>query len=486
MPSTAAKGRIVWHSELPRRRRIRKRPATLALIGSGLLSSLLHKVSVSVSSSGATCFAFSARRASLRHPVHNKRSSLSSAIRDESRYITGLLCKSETDIKSMTNAGSIRIAEIRSVDWCGYRGMLPLQRYRGSMHNFDGWLRRPLGGAETKRTSGEQPDLNSMYKLTIQQKELRRQQRKAEAQRRASQPLDPSKHLRPIYIDDHIVVVSKASGALSVPGPRRNPSLANLCYTYFGNESDDVDKMAVHRLDLDTSGVVVYARSDLALRNLNEAFRDRKVKKKYQALLCGHMAVLEGEINMPLKRDRRSPPFMRVDTGKDDDDNTIEQEKVEGEDINKHGGFDKMMNKAPKPSLTLFHVISFEHLDGLPVTRVELTPITGRTHQLRVHCASIGHPIIGDDIYGIGGEGTPNGGIPDTVMDSTFPDRASLELQKDINTIIQQRRKTTAGGKTDNSVITGGPGNLCLHARCLALLHPLTNAPLVFEADPPF
>ena len=389
--------------------------------------------------------------------------------------------------------------------------MLPLQRYRGLMRNFNGWLRRPLGDVETKRASGDdgthsssdyssatiqndaqvvnamgKPDLNSMYNLTKQQKELRRQQRKAEAQRRASQPLDPRKHLRPIFIDDHIVAVSKASGALSVPGPRRNPSVASLCYTYFGNESDDLDKMAVHRLDLDTSGVVVYARSDLALRRLNEAFRSRNVKKKYQALLCGHIAVLEGEINMPLKRDRRSLPFMCVDAGKDDDDDIIDQDTTKEKDINKHGGFDKMMNKAPKPSLTLFHVISFEHLDGLPVTRVELTPITGRTHQLRVHCASIGHPIIGDDIYGIGGEGTPNGGIPDTVMDSTFPDRASLELQQEIDRIMQQRRKTGVGGETDTSAITGGVGNLCLHARCLALLHPLTNAPLVFEVDPPF
>ena len=503
---------MVGQSELPSR--IRKRPVSqhVALTSAALFSPQLHHVSVISSIPSATCFTFSDRAISFQLPPQNFHKSLHSAIHDEQSkkcFADANRGRERSNARFCTS----RIAEIRSVDWCGYRGMLPFQRYRGPMANFDGWLRRPLDDFESIHLSNggdssswnyslatiqseassvdddnefdkERQDLSSINNLTSMEREQRRQKRKFEAQRRASQPLDPREHLKPIYIDEHILAVSKASGALSVPGPRRNPSVANLCFTYFGNESDDVDKMAVHRLDLDTSGVVLYARTDMALRTLNQAFRSRNVKKKYQALLCGHMAALEGEIDIPLRRDKRSPPFMCVDTGDEDDEDS--NERNAGKDDNKHRGFDKMMNKAPKPSLTLFHVLSFEYLDGLPVTRVELTPITGRTHQLRVHCASIGHPIIADDIYGVGGEGTPNGGIPDNVMDSTFPDRASLELQRDIDKVVQKRRKGVSGRGPDECVITGGPGKLCLHARFLSLLHPLTNAGLVFEVDPLF
>jgi len=368
--------------------------------------------------------------------------------------------------------------------------MLPFQRYHGPMDEFDGWLCKPFTAADLETENGEQlPQKPATSNGPSPENEIlseqqRKQLRKAEAERRASQPLDPRIHLKPIYIDQHIVVVAKASGALSVPGPRRNPSVANLCHIYLGNESDDVDKMAVHRLDLDTSGVVVYARSQLALGKLNKAFRDRIVKKKYQALVCGHISVMEGEINLPLKRDKQSPPFMCVDIeddenkGVDDDDCTIA----------KHDGYHKMMRKAPKPSLTLFEVVSYEFMDGLPVTRVALTPVTGRTHQLRVHCAAIGHPIIGDDIYGVGGEGSPNGGIPEAAMSQCYPNRAALELQMKIDQIVQSRRQAAREKKTPepDACCTGGPGNLCLHARFLSLFHPLTNAPMVFEVDSPF
>ena len=400
-------------------------------------------------------------------------------------------CVSSANLQTahgLASPDTSRRVEIRSVDWCGYRGMLPFQRYHGPMNEFDGWLCRPIitDDFEAEVVAQSLTTFNSPSQKTEISEKQRKQLRKAKAERRASRPLDPRIHLRPIYIDEHIVVVSKASGALSVPGPRRNPSVANLCHQYLGNESDDVDKMAVHRLDLDTSGVVVYARSDLALGKLNEAFRDRIVKKKYQALVCGHMPVMEGEINLPLKRDKRSPPFMCVDI---DDDEVGEGPNDDDSGINKHDGYHKMMRKAPKPSLTLFEVVSYEFMDGLPVTRVALTPVTGRTHQLRVHCAAIGHPIIGDDIYGIDGEGTPNGGVPGAVMDECFPDRASLELQRQIDQIVQSRRQLARekkGAMDPDACCTGGPGNLCLHARFLSLFHPLTHSPMVFEVDPPF
>jgi len=275
-------------------------------------------------------------------------------------------------------------------------------------------------------------------------------------------------------------------------------AIANLVHAHLGNESDDVDKCAVHRLDMDTSGVVVYARSDVALGRLNEAFRDRTVKKRYQALVCGHIAVPEGEINLPLQRDWRSPPFMCVaiddaesEVNGDFDHDDVDVDHGDGNNIAKHDGYNKMMRKAPKQSLTLFEVMSYEFMDDLPVTRLALTPVTGRSHQLRVHCSAIGHPIVGDDIYGIGGEGTPNGGIPEAAMDANFPDRASLELQSEINQVVQSRRRQAAREEKgmleqQDACCTGGPGNLCLHAQFLSLYHPLTNAPMVFTVDPQF
>ena len=128
--------------------------------------------------------------------------------------------------------------------------------------------------------------------------------------------------------------------------------------------------------------------------------------------------------------------------------------------------FAKHIRKAPKPSLTEFRVLSREYWNGTyPVTRVELKPLTGRTHQLRVHCAAIGHPIIGDDIYGLGGEGSLDGGLR-TEQTELFKNRAPLDLQRDVLTEVNL--------------------NLCLHAKQLCIYHPFSGAPMVFEAKTNF
>ena len=150
-----------------------------------------------------------------------------------------------------------------------------------------------------------------------------------------------------------------------------------------------------------TSGLVVYALSEMALKTLKDDFRNRRVKKTYEALLCGHVPVSsEIEVDVGLQRDPAHPPFMRI----------AQPEDESGDLPRVHPEFRKFINQAPKPSLTKLEVQSFEYLiDGeghkLPVTRVELTPHTGRTHQLRVHAAAIGSPIVGDNIYGWKGEG---------------------------------------------------------------------------------
>ena len=158
-----------------------------------------------------------------------------------------------------------------------------------------------------------------------------------------------------------------------------------------------------------------------------------------------------------------------------------------------HAGWKKIVKKAPKQSQTLFKVLKREYVvvssggDGekeeeeeekkLPVTRVELTPITGRTHQLRVHCAAIGHPILGDPTYGILGEASPNGGLFNEnehhttalMMDSIIPTRASTSLQMKLDTWVKETGQV-----------------MCLHARKLQLNHPYTGEEMIFERVPKF
>lgn len=93
-----------------------------------------------------------------------------------------------------------------------------------------------------------------------------RQMRKMKAADRAGAPVTREKHLKAIYEDDHLVVVDKPSGVLCVPGVNRNPSLLTVVYETYGCESDVMDNMIVHRLDMDTSGLVVFARTRAALR----------------------------------------------------------------------------------------------------------------------------------------------------------------------------------------------------------------------------
>ena len=371
----------------------------------------------------------------------------------------------------------VRKVDFRYVEWAGSKGMLPLQVYhnRMSKKEFEPWLRKPLP-SEWKSGIDHDRHIASEAELIASNKERK--------EAKASIPLDPNIHLNLIYIDAHIIVVDKVSGVLSVPGPKRNPSTANLVHEYFGNEENCVDSMVVHRLDMDTSGIIIYARSKHVLSILHDAFRNKSeqndedtVSKQYEALVCGHVPVYEGEIEFPLVRDKQHPPFMKVYTGSDDDDNLIEYNK-EIMPLHKHKGYVKMVSKAPKDSLTLFRVKSYEYLDGkpyLPVTRIALYPITGRTHQLRVVCASIGHPIVGDSIYGAFGDGSRNGGFSEEIMSKTFDRRASYPLQMAIHNYV-----------TNKLTSTEKSWELCLHAKQLTISHPITGSPMMFSSDAPF
>ena len=372
--------------------------------------------------------------------------------------VCSLVMGDAPQVQPRINYRTERNVIIRQVNWTG--GMMPLQIYSGKPLPDLHLTQHPHPSEIPTMTLSKSPErmlLNTNHDASAS--ELERYESKLQAQARASRVLVPDQHLHVLYRDAHICVVHKPSGVLSVPGPRRNPSVANLVHSVFQPTAMNVDQMVVHRLDMDTSGVVVYALTESALKRLHQDFRERdnRVKKTYEALVCGHLSVSEGEIDLPLERDPTRPPFMRVSLG----------EGRQGDEENRSfGAFAKHIDKAPKPSLTECRVLSRHYLKGVyPVTRVELKPWTGRTHQLRVHCAAIGHPILGDDIYGLGGEGSLDGGLlePQQLL---FGDRATLALQNDI--------------------LRNVPTNLCLHSKQLCIYHPFSGAPMVFEALPNF
>ena len=174
-----------------------------------------------------------------------------------------------------------------------------------------------------------------------------------------SPPLTPL--LDVVYEDEALVVLNKPSGLLTVPGrdPAHKDSLASRAQAVYA------DALIVHRLDMDTSGLVVMARGAKMHRNLSLMFQQRAVEKKYLARVWGEPEQECGEVDLPLICDWPNRPKQIVDF------------------------------EVGKPSLTRWKKLSSDGKSSL----LELTPVTGRSHQLRVHMQAIAHPILGDPFY---------------------------------------------------------------------------------------
>lgn len=202
-----------------------------------------------------------------------------------------------------------------------------------------------------------------------------------------------------LFVDAHLIVLDKPSGMLSVPG--KGPELQDCLASRVQLEYPDA--LVVHRLDRDTSGLLIMARGPAAQRELSRQFHDRQVVKRYLAVVAGCPADDSGRIDLPLRKDFDHPPRHMVDP--------------------KYG----------RPAVTQWRVVE----RGFDRTLVELTPLTGRSHQLRIHLQAIGHPILGDKLY-------------------APPDVLAMAVR------------------------------LMLHASQLALAHPATAAPLEFISPCPF
>ena len=179
--------------------------------------------------------------------------------------------------------------------------------------------------------------------------------------------LEPLKYRPPLekidilYQDSDLLVVDKPAGLLSVPGK----AAAHADCLLSRLQAQDPSVRLVHRLDMDTSGVMVFARSAAAQRHLGLQFERRHLRKEYQALVYGRPDNDAGKIEAPLIADWPNRPLQKVcfETG--------------------------------KPAVTKWTLVQ-----AGPCSRVKLQPHTGRSHQLRVHLAELGHPICGDRFYG--------------------------------------------------------------------------------------
>ncbi|MEM9231203.1 MAG: pseudouridine synthase [Pseudomonadota bacterium] len=167
-----------------------------------------------------------------------------------------------------------------------------------------------------------------------------------------------------LHADADLLVVDKPAGLLSVPG--KNPSLADCLEARVRAEFPEA--LLLHRLDMDTSGVMVFARTRAAQRHVARQFERRQLGKSYVARVWGRPAQDQGRIELPLICDWPRRPLQKVC-------------KANG-----------------KPSVTEWRVQAEEGA----VTRLQVTPLTGRSHQIRVHLLSLGHPIAGDRFYARG------------------------------------------------------------------------------------
>ena len=207
----------------------------------------------------------------------------------------------------------------------------------------------------------------------------------------------PDTPLDILYEDAAVIVIDKPAGLLSVPGKleNRHDCLISRLQALRWNA------LVVHRLDCDTSGVIIFARTKQAQGFLGQEFEQRRAQKTYIARLQGPLAPDQGRVDLPLASDWAYRPRQKVDPD-------------------------------GKPALTDWQVLDRSATE----TRVRLTPHTGRSHQLRVHMLSLGHPILGDQIYA-------------AETTSTHP-------------------------------------RLMLHAESLSLHHPVTGERVTFNAPVPF
>ncbi|KAJ1640482.1 pseudouridine synthase [Pavlovales sp. CCMP2436] len=225
----------------------------------------------------------------------------------------------------------------------------------------------------------------------------------------------PDGPLEPLFYDDDLIAVSKPAHLPTENTLWIKDSLASRVAARFGAVR------VVHRLDWETSGVVVFARSELAVCSIGKQFCTHVCSKQYEAVLHGRLVPSTGVVDLPLGADSEHKPLQRLDF-------------VNG-----------------KPSITSWQVLSYD--PACDETHVILAPTTGRRHQLRLHCLALGHPIVGDTLY------------------------APAQPAPSIDAL--------PGGPSTGGELPRPrtPARLYLHARELVLSHPRTGEQLVLRVS---
>lgn len=167
-----------------------------------------------------------------------------------------------------------------------------------------------------------------------------------------------------LYEDNDVIVINKPAGLLTHPSERSDTPSVAAAFSYKVKDSDKLRPGIVHRLDKDTSGVMILAKTPLAKEFLQSQFKERKVVKEYIALLDGSLANTSARIELPLARSKKRPNAMVV-------------------------------SQTGKKAVSEYQVIAEYPHNSL----VHINLLTGRTHQIRVQFAHIDHPVVGDDIY---------------------------------------------------------------------------------------
>lgn len=224
-----------------------------------------------------------------------------------------------------------------------------------------------------------------------------------------------------LFEDDSLIVLNKPQGLVVHPTPTfKGPTLVHYLLHHFGEIADSVETNSlrpgiVHRLDKGTSGVLIVAKNRSALENLSKQFKDRVVEKEYEAIVWG-MPPINGTIQSSIGRDRTHRHKMSSRTTKGRESTTR---------------FERTLNQPPLSVVTLY-------------------PLSGRTHQIRVHLSEKGFPIVGDSLYSGRGHRKMNHRMPEELQTMLEP----LE-------------------------------HPCLHARRLSFNHPVTGERVMFEAERP-
>ena len=204
-----------------------------------------------------------------------------------------------------------------------------------------------------------------------------------------------------LHRDAHFLIINKPAGLLSVPG---KGDLTDSVITRL--QAIEPSTLLIHRLDRDTSGILVFALNKAAQSHISKQFQNRQTDKQYHALVSGYLGG-KGSVDVPVNYDATRPPLHMADPSHN------------------------------KPALTHWQAVEQFEINNEVVTRVKLTPITGRSHQLRVHMQYLGHAIIGDTLYA------------DELAQQLMP-------------------------------------RLCLHAEQLSFFHPVTGEQLNYLCPAPF